>query len=1012
MSQPVPGWPTHDGPTLVGREHERARLQSLLTTARAGGAALVMLDGEAGIGKTTLVEALAAEAAGLGVLVLTGQCDDLDSAKPYGPWVSLRASPPVAPSSPLLVSLESSHGTSRTQAELFAHIWSEVSSLAAAQSVLLVLEDLHWADEASLELLYFVGRSIRRGRTQLPLLVVATYRDADVPRHHGLQRLLPALVRDAHTERISLPPFDAQAIRALIRTRHTLSDEDEARLVDYLLHHSQGNPLYASELLRSLDAERVLWFGPGGWQLAELHHLSIPGLIRQVIDQRLVRLRPATQAALERAAIIGQDIAVNVWSDLSGLDEDAFADVVAEAIVWHVLEETPDRTGLRFTHALIREVLYDRVVLPRRRVWHRRLAETLVTVAGTSASTIAAHFQRAGDERAIEWHVRAGLQARPTDWIGAAHHFETAAQLLAARNAAPYERRWLAFEAGFLLRFAGREHAVALFEAAEVAARVNGDPVLEAYAHYLRGSQRCMLGDLRRGLPEVRGGIEAIDRLLATCPVLNTETQALAVIGRLVPDETVEAAGPSTAHPPDGRDVPRVNHQRGVLINWLALAGRYAEAIAMGERYLHEEVAALADPQLRRAAGLMCQLGLGHAYAGVGRVAEARELLAQAYAAGIGLGDYAIAQRALWAEVMMTILPYAADQIAEREQRVALAAEAWERSHGLTIASAGAGAPSELLLQVVTGQWERARQLATQQLTVPWCVVVHEAIITLGILDRHQGDPLAAWERVLQLLPDGPLTEPGERYFPSALTAVALAADLALDARDFGTAQRWIETHERWLDWSEACLWRPTTQLLRARYHALTGDLVQAMSSVDAARTLASEPRQPLTLAAAERALGRLARMTGEFDRAARYLEVSLDLATACRAPFERALTLVEVAEVQIARGDASTAPLILDEARTICAPLGANPTLKHVDALAAADAADEPASAARPDGLTAREGEVLRLIAAGYSNRQIAEALFLSPRTVERHIANLYLKLDVHSKVEALAYAHRYGLT
>ncbi len=399
-------------------------------------------------------------------------------------------------------------------------------------------------------------------------------------------------------------------------------------------------------------------------------------------------------------------------------------------------------------------------------------------------------------------------------------------------------------------------------------------------------------------------------------------------------------------------------------------------------------------------------LGLGHAYAGLGRPADARRTFAIARAAYSIHRDFAMVEDTIAAELLMALIPFETDQIAERDRLVREDAEAWERCRGVTITTAGDGAPGELQLDLLEGRWLKACQLATDHLSAPWITQAQEAIVTLGVLDRHRGEPDRAWERVIQLLPQGSATDPGGSYFAHTIAAIALAADLALDADDLAAAQRWIATHGHWLDWSGARLWLADHQLLQARWHERSGDRASAHQHAEAALTLASDPRQPLRIVAAQRMLASLATTDGEYDRAKASLDQSLTLAEACAAPFERALTLLALAEWQIATRQYAAAQVVLDDVRAICIPLDARPTL---DRAAALEAAIAPAS--YPDGLTAREAEVLRLIAAGHSNRQIAEALFISPRTIERHIANIYLKIDAHSKAEATSYALRHNL-
>jgi DNA-binding CsgD family transcriptional regulator len=240
----------------------------------------------------------------------------------------------------------------------------------------------------------------------------------------------------------------------------------------------------------------------------------------------------------------------------------------------------------------------------------------------------------------------------------------------------------------------------------------------------------------------------------------------------------------------------------------------------------------------------------------------------------------------------------------------------------------------------------------------------------------------------------------------------ALAATLALDVGDVVTATRWVAAHGRWLDWSGAVLWRADHELLRACLAQSTGERAAARTYAEQALADASEPRQPLTLLATHRLLGELDIADGRQAEATAHLDAALALADACAAPYERALTLLGLAEVRLVIDDLAGSRSALDAARVILAPLEARPALARADRLAERlDAAAPPPAAALPGGLSPREAEVLRLLASGRSTQQIAEALFLSPRTVKRHIANLYVKIDAHGRAEATAYALRHHL-
>jgi DNA-binding CsgD family transcriptional regulator len=189
------------------------------------------------------------------------------------------------------------------------------------------------------------------------------------------------------------------------------------------------------------------------------------------------------------------------------------------------------------------------------------------------------------------------------------------------------------------------------------------------------------------------------------------------------------------------------------------------------------------------------------------------------------------------------------------------------------------------------------------------------------------------------------------------------------------------------------------------------GDPALALRHAERALAAASAPHQPLALLAAHRLLGELATDAGRFAAAANSLQASLALADACGAPYERALTLLALAELYAATDDGTAARRLLAEARSLCTPLGARQALARAERLAE-QLARRLARASYPAGLSVREVEVLRLLAAGRSNPQIAAALSLSVRTIERHVENLYRKIGVHGRAEATAYAFRHDLT
>jgi DNA-binding CsgD family transcriptional regulator len=316
----------------------------------------------------------------------------------------------------------------------------------------------------------------------------------------------------------------------------------------------------------------------------------------------------------------------------------------------------------------------------------------------------------------------------------------------------------------------------------------------------------------------------------------------------------------------------------------------------------------------------------------------------------------------------------------------------------------------ELPLLVLAGRWQEAAHVWEGRGRTGGASVKHFHMTTIAPIFRHQGRPDAAWREIADLLPDGPRTEPGNVMLLAGLPLQRLAAELALDVPDLPIAREWIEAHDRWLDWSRAVLGRAEGALLWARYHHAAGNRSLAHQRAEQALERASDPRQPLALIAVRRCLGWLATEAGEYPAAAEHLGESLRLADACQAPFERALTLLELARLASARQQAEEARRLLVEVRTICEPLGARPTLERVSALEATlTAKPQPGY---PAGLSAREVEVLRLVAEGLTDVEVAERLFLSPRTVGQHLRNVYNKLGVGSRTAATRFAVEHDLT
>lgn len=273
----------------------------------------------------------------------------------------------------------------------------------------------------------------------------------------------------------------------------------------------------------------------------------------------------------------------------------------------------------------------------------------------------------------------------------------------------------------------------------------------------------------------------------------------------------------------------------------------------------------------------------------------------------------------------------------------------------------------------------------------------------LAQLARYQDEPDLVRAHVRTVLPDGPATEPGACAFAGGPHCQRLAADLELDYGELPAALDWLTANDRWLAWNGSVMGRACNRISWARYFRASGDIARARAAAAEALRCANQPDQPLARLTANRLIGELAGADSP-DEAERHLAISLDLADACAAPYERALTLLALANLRAATKHVYEATALIAEVRILCTPLGARLTLRRADALEGTFAATEASSL--PAGLTQREGEVLTLVAGGLTNAEVAERLSISERTVGQHLRTIYRKLDVTSRVGATRFA------
>ena len=436
-AEPAIGFPPLLAATTpyVGRGQLLSSLDDALAGAGAGGCRMTLLAGEPGVGKTRTAAELAHKAHASGAVVLYGRCDE-DLGLPYQPFVEALdfytgacAAPALGRLAGELVRLlpqlpERVAGLARPIASdprseehlLFEATASWLVELASTQPVVLVLDDLHWADKPTLLLLQHVLRAGTAAGAACGLLVLGTYRDTDIDRSHPLSAVLADLRRLPNVERRPVAGLSEAEVAQFIAAAagHELDEETRA-MADAVYAETEGNPFFVGEVLRHLVETGAVVRREGRWSVADPGTLSVPEGVRDVIGRRLSRLSTAANDLLSTAAVIGRDVDVELLAELSDLSEATMLDALDEAVRARIVDETgADR--YRFSHALIRATLYEEQSATRRRRQHRRVAEALEKLRPDDVVALAYHSVEAGPEggllsRAVRYSLLAAEQS-------------------------------------------------------------------------------------------------------------------------------------------------------------------------------------------------------------------------------------------------------------------------------------------------------------------------------------------------------------------------------------------------------------------------------------------------------------------------------------------------------------------------------------------------------------------------------------------------------------------------
>lgn len=459
--EPVSGAASAPAPPVplspfVGRDAALERLRAALEDALASRGRMTLLVGEPGIGKTCTADRLVTQAVERGAGVLTGRCYEGEGAPAYWPWVQVLRGcladaddealtadlgPGAADIAQLVPELRgrfsetSSAGSvegEQARFRLFDSVTRFLERRAARRPLLVLLDDLHWADADSLLLLEFMASTLR----SVPILMLGTYRDMEVRRGHPLGQVLGTLAREPHCERVLLRGLDGDEVAELMEAvAGTAASAEVAASVHDL---TEGNPFFVQEMTRLLADEGRLVGGD-----AEQLSLTLPQSVRDAVGRRLTTLSTGCNDLLRIASVLGREFGTAVLERVSGLSADALLETLGEALDARLLVESQQTLGhYAFGHALTRHTLYEELSVPQRVGLHRRVGEALERSVGEASDALlpelAHHFFQAapgGDvDRAIRYSVGSAERAHQLfAYDESVRHYERALEALELR---------------------------------------------------------------------------------------------------------------------------------------------------------------------------------------------------------------------------------------------------------------------------------------------------------------------------------------------------------------------------------------------------------------------------------------------------------------------------------------------------------------------------------------------------------------------------------------------------
>jgi DNA-binding CsgD family transcriptional regulator len=967
-----------DGPqssrAFVGRERELTQLVAAYESASAGTGSVVLLAGEAGIGKTALCEQLAIRVLGSSGRVLVGHCYEQSSLSlPYLPFIEALHNYVLSSATDLLKDQLGIGApfVARVLPEVREYLqvqpsplvepnedrWRLHQSLAdfvrniAGDPLLLILEDLHWADRDTLDLLEHLVRNVALANNdaQVPrLLIVATYRDYDLNRESLSPSLAELRRSGAVVDYISLGGLSIQEVRKLHEILH--GGEAPSERIEMVHQQTEGNPLFVQEMLRYLEDE------PAAAHASTDVPARLPAGLRDVVSARLGGLSEACNESLSLGAVIGREFRLDVLQRASGLSQAEIVESLTEAKQAAILEETPRPGGVlyRFRHAVFQQVLYEQLGAGRRLEIHpkvgRALAEVYAGRQDERASELFEHFSNSTDMADLSRAVRYGA---------------TAAQ--AAMNVFAYEQAARLLELTLEVQgLVGADH-VTRFDLTEQL----GKALIAA------GKATRVVDDVAPEALRIATELDDERRAFAACCLA---LEAGPLRKRANTPEWIDRAERYAGDDPQARI--RLNYPKSAK---LLHSGNFKEAreLLSGTIDLaHRQ--GIRDQEVKHASFLL-RLGIGSDQ-------EERKLfddLKTRPREDVGIAEEAMSHF----DAVSTHLQWGEREYAAAEQ-LELSRLASTTRYDAAIKFSQGG---EALFAILDGRLKEALELSRDAQIGTFPYSWQASILSwLGDTTALEG-LLRSHFAVGGFLLYGPafkglvLSQLG-RYEEARRSIVGPLARLAEtpleDPVAFSLPMMLLEPCVLTGD-------KDGTELLLQR---LRGD-----------SRLLVKPDFILL----PRRLGLAAVLLAHFPEARRHYQAAIEFCSRVGHRPELALTRLDLAELLLAHypDDHSQAVEHLDSAIAELKTMGMAPALQKALALHESARAATGRSASYPDGLSAREVEVLRLITLGRSNREIAEELTLSVRTIERHIANLYAKAGLRTKAQAATYAHRKNL-